>query len=98
MKRDNSLIIALVAQASVNAAASSAYLAQIAPTWLVALVGLLNSMMLAGTAAYVAATKGSQARQFQDAAVAAAVEAVQPTPAPAPTQRQTNRTDPYRSR
>lgn len=77
MKRDNTLIIALVVQASINAAAGSAYLAQLAPEWLVAAVGLLNSMLLAGTAAYVAATRGTQEREAAEAVTVAATEAAQ---------------------
>lgn len=77
MKRDNGLIIALVIQASINAAAGSASLAQIAPAWLVAAVGLMNSMLLAGTAAYVAATRGTQERQAAEAVTVAAQEAAE---------------------
>jgi hypothetical protein len=87
VKRDNSLVLALVIQATLNAAAGSAYLAQIAPVWVVALVGLFNSMTLAGTAAYVGATKGSDERRVTSAAVEAAVEAVTPPVQPPPANR-----------
>lgn len=50
------LIVALCVQASVSAAASSAALASLAPEKVVAGVTLLNAMLSAGTAVYVALT------------------------------------------
>lgn len=57
MKRNNGLIILLCIQASINAAASSSYLAEITSRRVVAAVALLSAMLSAFTAAYVAATR-----------------------------------------
>jgi len=51
------LVIALVIQAAISAAASSASLAEIAPRALVAGVRLLSAMLSSSTAAFVAAMK-----------------------------------------
>lgn len=50
------LIVALCSQAAISAAASSAALASLAPEKVVAGVTLLNAMLSAGTAVYVALT------------------------------------------
>ena len=51
------LVIALVVQAAIQAAASSASLAELAPRVVVAGVGLLSAMLSSSTAAFVAAMK-----------------------------------------
>lgn len=56
---DKGLVIALVIQAAISAAAGSAMLAEIAPRSVVAGVGLLNAMLSSSTAVYVALTKPS---------------------------------------
>lgn len=50
------LIVALCSQAAISAAASSAALSSLAPEKVVAGVVLLNAMLSAGTAVYVALT------------------------------------------
>lgn len=56
-KRDLTLIILLMVNASIAAAAGSSALAQLFPPLIVAAVGLLSSMFSAATAVYVALTK-----------------------------------------
>lgn len=55
--RDKTLIIALCAQAAVDAIASSAALGDIAPPGAVAIVALISGASSAATAMYVALTR-----------------------------------------
>lgn len=56
-KRDRTLIVLLLANAAINAAAGSSYLAQLVSVSVVATVGLLNAMLSSITAAYVAISR-----------------------------------------
>lgn len=57
LRRDTGLVVALVSQSAISAAASSAGLSQIASPGVIASVGLLSAMLSSGLAAYVAATR-----------------------------------------
>lgn len=59
-RRDQGLIAALVVQAAISAAASSALLAELAPRPVVAAVGLISSMLSSATAVYVTASREGQ--------------------------------------
>jgi len=56
-RRDRGLIVALVVQAAIQAAAGSALLTELAPRPVVAAVGLLSSMLSSSTAVYVAVSR-----------------------------------------
>jgi Kef-type K+ transport system membrane component KefB len=55
--RDRGLIVALVIQAAIQAAAGSALLTELAPRPIVAAVGLISSMLSSSTAVYVAVSR-----------------------------------------
>lgn len=57
MTARRALVLALVIQSSIQGAAGSASLAELAPRAVVAGVSLLSAMLSSGTAAFVAATR-----------------------------------------
>lgn len=57
MTAPRGLVLALVLQAAISAAASSASLAELAPPVVVAGVSLISAMLSSSTAAFVAAMK-----------------------------------------
>jgi hypothetical protein len=59
-RRDSRIILFLMINAALNAASTTAYLAQFAPKWIVAVVGLLSSMWSAATGIYVTVTQETQ--------------------------------------
>lgn len=56
-RRDRNLLVFLMIQASLDTAAASAHLAQLAPIWVVSLVSLISGMMSSATGVYVVFTR-----------------------------------------
>lgn len=86
-RQDTGLIVALVAQSAIGAAASSAGLTQLASPGVIASVGLLSAMLSSGLAAYVAATSQRRAPPERPMAVQVGAEYVDDHSRPAPTGR-----------
>lgn len=59
-RRDNRILLMLMAQAMVSAANASAYLTTLLPSKGVAFVGLLSVMLSAGTGVYVTLTRETE--------------------------------------
>lgn len=59
-RRDSRIILFLMINAALNAAATTVYLGSIAPHWVVATVGLLSAMWSAATGIYVTVTKETE--------------------------------------
>lgn len=58
--RDSRIILFLMINAALNAAATTAFLSEVAPKWFVAIVGLLSAMWSAATGIYVTVTQETQ--------------------------------------